>query len=85
MQKEDMERDIYISYSRWNLEKVKGIKTELEKSTGVECWMDLNAIESGSMQFTQDIIDCNKNMLRPYIRTQQMDCSVPSCFTLHVL
>lgn len=52
-----MERDIFISYSRWNLEKVKVIKAELEKSTGVECWMDLNAIESGSMQFTQDIID----------------------------
>ena len=49
--------DIFISYSRKNLEKVKAIKMEIEKSTGAECWMDLEGIESGSTQFTQDIVD----------------------------
>lgn len=52
-----MIRDIFISYSRWNLDKVKAIKEDIEKATGVDCWMDLNAIESGSSQFTQDIVD----------------------------
>ena len=52
-----MVRKIFISYSRWNLEQVKAIKKEIELSTGVLCWMDLNAIESGATQFTQDIVD----------------------------
>ena len=52
-----MAREIFISYSRWNLEQVKAIKTEIEQATGAECWMDLNAIESGAAQFTQDIVD----------------------------
>ena len=49
--------DVFISYSRWNLDKVKAIKKEIEQVTGAECWMDLNAIESGATQFTQDIVD----------------------------
>ena len=49
--------DIFISYSRKNLDEVKAIKMEIEKSTGAECWMDLEGIESGSTQFTQDIVD----------------------------
>ena len=52
-----MARNIFISYSRHDLEKVRVIKEELERETGAECWMDLNAIESGAMQFTQDIVD----------------------------
>ena len=52
-----MAREIFISYSRWNLERVKAIKGEIEKATGAKCWMDLNAIESGAAQFTQDIVD----------------------------
>lgn len=51
-----MAREIFISYSRWNLEAVKAIKLEIERVTGAKCWMDLNAIESGSAQFTQDIV-----------------------------
>ena len=49
-------REIFISYSRHDLELVKAIKGEIESTTGVGCWMDLNAIESGSAQFTQDIV-----------------------------
>ena len=36
-----MAREIFISCSRKDLEKVKAIKAEIEKATGAECWMDL--------------------------------------------
>lgn len=52
-----MARDIFISYSRCNLDRVKVIKKDIEQVTGTVCWMDLNAIESGAAQFTQDIVD----------------------------
>ena len=51
-----MAREIFISYSRHDLEMVREIKSEIERNTGIECWMDLNAIESGSPQFAQDIV-----------------------------
>lgn len=47
---------IFISYSRKDLDVVKPIKEELEAS-GFSCWMDLEGVESGSREFTQDIID----------------------------
>lgn len=49
--------DVFISYSRANLEKVKSIKAEIERSTGVRCWMDLEGIESGVPRFTRSIIE----------------------------
>lgn len=49
--------DIFISYSRHNLDEVKAIKTEIEQTTGARCWMDLEGIESGAPRFTQAIID----------------------------
>lgn len=52
-----MQRDIFISYSRTDLELVKQIKLEIEKSiVGVNCWMDLSGIESGA-QFEDVIIN----------------------------
>jgi len=51
-----MSREIFISYSRKDLNKVKAIKNEIERITGIECWMDLNDIESGSEQFTKNIV-----------------------------
>lgn len=51
-----MKRDIFISYSRNDLDAVLRIKEEIEVVTGKECWMDLNSIESGSVQFAKDII-----------------------------
>ena len=53
----DKRYDIFISYSRRNLDLVRNIKDTLEKAIGVNCWMDLNAIESGAPQFGQDIVD----------------------------
>lgn len=50
-------REVFISYSRKDLEEVKKIKYEIDKNVGTDCWMDLNGIESGSPQFTKDIVD----------------------------
>lgn len=50
-------REVFISYSRYDIDVVKGIKSVIEDNCGVKCWMDLNSIESGSSKFTQDIID----------------------------
>lgn len=47
--------DIFISYSRHDLEQVRHIKEELERITGASCWMDLDGIESGE-QFKKVII-----------------------------
>ena len=47
--------EIFLSYSRRDLEQVKAIKDELEQATGVNCWMDLDGIESGE-QFVNVII-----------------------------
>lgn len=47
--------DIFISYSRKDLEIVKAIKEQLESMTGAHCWMDLDGIESGD-QFMNVIV-----------------------------
>ena len=52
-----MQRDIFISYSRRDIDLVRQIKREIEQSIGVQCWMDINGIESGSPRFTKDIVD----------------------------
>ena len=52
-----MQRDIFISYSRRDIGLVKQIKEEIEKSIGINCWMDINGIESGSPRFTKDIVN----------------------------
>ena len=52
-----MEREVFISYSRKDLEEVKKIKYEIDREVGIDCWMDLNGIESGSPRFTKDIVE----------------------------
>lgn len=52
----NMNRDIFISYSRKDLALVKSIKSEIEKFVDTECWMDLNGIESGAEVFIDDIV-----------------------------
>lgn len=47
--------ELFLSYSRKDLEQVKVIKDELEQATGINCWMDLDGIESGE-QFVNVII-----------------------------
>ena len=50
-------REVFISYSRYDIDVVKGVKLVIEDNCGVKCWMDLNSIVSGSPQFAQDIVD----------------------------
>lgn len=47
-------KDIFISYSRHDINVARDIKQRIEASTSAECWMDMEGIESGS-QF-QDVI-----------------------------
>lgn len=47
--------DIFISYSRHDLKVVQPIKEELER-LGFSCWMDLEGIESGTLEFSDHII-----------------------------
>lgn len=51
-----MAKEIFISYSRKDFDKVKAIKDELDSELGIKCWMDLNGIESGE-QYKTKIID----------------------------
>ena len=51
-----MAKEIFISYSRKDFDKVKTIKEELDRELGINCWMDLDGIESGD-QFETKIID----------------------------
>lgn len=72
-----MKQDIFISYSRKDLKLVNSIKQQIEEITACKCWMDLNGIESGSIQFTDDIVEGIKNckvflfMLSDYSQTSE--------------
>ncbi len=50
-----MAKEIFISYSRKDFDKVKAIKDEIDRELGIDCWMDLDGIESGE-QFKKVII-----------------------------
>jgi hypothetical protein len=52
-----MEYDLFISYSRKDIDEVLKIKEEIESASSIKCWMDIHGIESGAIQFTKDIID----------------------------
>lgn len=67
---------IFISYKRQDKDKVFPIVGEINQKTGVDCWMDLEGIESGD-QFQNVIIDAidkadivafmlSKNFIAPY-------------------
>ena len=51
-----MAKEIFISYSRKDFDKVKALKDELDRELDINCWMDLDGIESGD-QFETKIID----------------------------
>ena len=55
-----MAKEIFISYSRKDFDKVKAIKDELDRELGIKCWMDLDGIESGE-QFENKIISAIKD------------------------
>ena len=67
---------IFISYKRQDKDKVLPIVEEIKQKTGVDCWIDLEGIESGD-QFQNVIIDAidkadivafmlSKNFIAPY-------------------
>ena len=47
--------DLFISYSRKDIDVVNPIKEELE-ANGFSCWIDLEGIESGEENFKAKII-----------------------------
>ena len=53
-----MAKDIFISYSRKDLELVSKVKKKIEASTLANCWMDIDegGISSGDPNFTETII-----------------------------
>lgn len=51
-----MQRDVFISYSRKNMERVMEIKSQIDSQCDTECWIDLKGIESGSEMFLRDIV-----------------------------
>ena len=50
-------RPIFLSYSRKDFAVVSGIKEEIERMTGLLCWMDTEDIESGNPVFDEAIVD----------------------------
>lgn len=52
-----MAREIFISYSRRDIDQVKIIKDELENTLHVSCWMDLEGIESSHPNFVKAIVN----------------------------
>ena len=42
-----MANEVFISYSRKDFTIVDVVKKEIDSSVGIDCWMDLNGIESG--------------------------------------
>lgn len=52
-----MNDKIFISYSRADFEKVIAIKHEIDSLLSINCWIDLDGIESGNDHFEKVIIE----------------------------
>ena len=73
---DQLKYNAFISYSRSDLKIVKDIKKEIERNTGVRCWMDLLGIESGEPSFTKAIIDgINASMVFLFMRSEASQAS----------
>ena len=72
-----MANEVFISYSRKDFEKVRAIKEEIDKLVGINCWMDLDGIESGD-RFKKVIISAiNRHDALLFMLTpQSMDSPV---------
>lgn len=60
-----MANEVFISYSRADYQKVRSIKETIGREVGIDCWMDLDGIES-DQQFVEVIINainCHDTML----------------------
>ena len=58
-----MANEVFISYSRKDFTIVDVVKKEIDSSVGIDCWMDLNGIESGEY-FKKVIIAKTKEVLK---------------------
>lgn len=56
-----MANEIFISYSRKDFDKVKAIKDEIDHEVEIDCWMDLDGIESGNREFEEVIVSAINN------------------------
>ena len=54
----DMDKDVFISYSRKDIDTVRPIYEQLEKA-GVKCWLDMDGMYSG-VSFKKVIVDAIK-------------------------
>ena len=74
--------EVFISYSRKDFEKVRAVKKEIDKLVGIDCWMDLDGIESGE-RFKKVIISAiNRHDALLFMLTPQ---SMSSPFALKEL
>jgi len=73
-------REVFISYSRIDKSLVLAIKAELEKNLGVQCWMDLNNIESGNPAFDNAIVkgieECRVFLFMLSVHSQKSDWAI---------
>lgn len=76
--------NVFISYSRKDLEVVKTIKEEIERETSAHCWMDLEGIESGAPHFIHSIIEgINMCDIFLFMRSEQSQYSQYALSELH--
>lgn len=57
LKKRNMERDIFISYSRRDINVVHSIMSEIECETGGKCWQDLDAIYADEQDYLDKIVE----------------------------
>ena len=74
-------RKVFISYSRQDKQKVLSIVRDIEKALGIQCWLDIDGIESGE-QFGDKIVKAIDNadivllmfsqnsVLSPYVKEE---------------
>lgn len=66
-----MANEIFISYSRRDFVKVYDIKKKIDSLLGIDCWMDINGIESGA-QFANVITAAiNRHSIILFMRSRE--------------
>lgn len=53
-------KKVFISYSRQDKQKVLSIVRDIEKALGIQCWLDIDGIESGEL-FEDKIVNAINN------------------------
>lgn len=75
-----IDSNVFISYSRKDIDLIKEIKSNIEMVSGVKCWMDIRSIIAGSRRFTRDIVNgINQSQVFLFMLTE---CSQLSKYAL---